>query len=135
MAVNVPFTLSFALPQAPAFGYTGIQSEIDYGALVYKPDTAANEIVWPPSQGGLELRSPAAPLGTEGSVAHAAASGLIPPRPVSNFTGNLVEITLTCTAVGSEVVDLLPFDAATNTNGSGTADDAGNVFALGDTMD
>jgi hypothetical protein len=95
------FTLSVSVNDIPSGGYIGIQTEIDYGSLLYKPATdPADEIVWPDA--GFPLRSPASPTGSEGLVNLASPTSLIPPFPVSTFTGNVVEITLTCTETPSQ---------------------------------
>ncbi|MDZ4278074.1 MAG: hypothetical protein U1B78_02930, partial [Dehalococcoidia bacterium] len=146
--VGRTFTLSVKVTTVSvpvsAPGYSGIQTEIFYpvlGVLKYEPDTAENEIVWPPSQGVLELRSPAAPTGQEGVVNHAASSAILPPRPTSAFLGNIVEIDINCTAApsGPHRVALVPFDPTLNTNGSALDIGDGNpskVVPIGpDTMD
>jgi hypothetical protein len=128
------FTLSVDLTKAPASDYIGFQTEIDYGLLVYKPTAnAGDEIVW--GQGVLPLRSPAAPTGVEGLVNHADTTGLIPPIPPTNFTGNLVELTVNCTAGNStgNIVDLVPLSGA-NTNASGLKPPTGPNIPLSDTI-
>ncbi|MDZ4277736.1 MAG: hypothetical protein U1B78_01225, partial [Dehalococcoidia bacterium] len=137
---NSIFTLSVDISAAGA--YSGIQTEVTYagpGIGLYKADTAANEIVWPPSQGVLELRSPAAPTGAEGIVNHAASSAILPPRPAAVFLGNIVEIDINCLVAGTGgTVALVPFDAATNTNASGLDVSDGmpsKVVPISDSMD
>lgn len=128
------FNLSVDITKSPPGGYVGIQTEIDYGALVYKPTaTAAGEIVWADS--ALPLRSPGAPTGVEGLVNHADATAAIPPFPVSNLTGNIVELDMNCTAGDStgNVIDLVPLSAG-NTNGSGLKPPAGANIATSDTI-
>ena len=88
----------------PSGGYTGFQTLLTLGDLIYKPTMfASEEIVWP---GGL-LTSRVSPGGQ--SIKHVALSGPGPePLPVSDYVGNLVELTVTCpTAPGSHQLDLL----------------------------
>jgi hypothetical protein len=100
--------LSTVLTNVPQFGYYGFYSHIDYGSLGYKPTVGLyDEILWPDliSAG----RTPADPLGTEGSVEHGATSVTDPLGPPSSYAGPLVELTLNCTSEGSSnAIRLLP---------------------------
>jgi hypothetical protein len=109
------FVLSADLIKAPVTGYIGIQTEIDYGALVYKPTAAAaTEIVW--ADCFFPLRSMSGTL-----VNHACPTFLPPNPPVISFeVGNLVDITINCTAGNSSnPISLNPFDSGSNTDASG----------------
>jgi hypothetical protein len=130
------FLLSVDLTKAPGSNYVGIQTEIDYGLLQYKPTaTALGEVVWPDRADPLTLRSPAAPTGLEGLVNHASATGATPPFPESSFVGNLLELTINCTAGDStgNVIDLVPLSGG-NTNGSGLKPPTGANIPLSDTI-
>ena len=100
------FTLSVEVLKAPAAGYVNLQTFIDYGTdLTYnKAATAADEIVWPDASGVI-LSGQTGPT----FVSHSALTGLLPPLPVSTFTGTAVEISMTCSAgASSTVVELIP---------------------------
>lgn len=122
VAAGTPFVLTVDVVTAPAEGYIGIATEIDYAAFVangglYVPRVVAGEIVWPDS--AMPLRSPAIPTGTEGVVNHSDATAVVPPGPTSAHEGTVVELDLLCSDVdSSSVIDLVQLDAG-NTNGSG----------------
>jgi hypothetical protein len=126
------FTLSADLVKAPAAGYIGIQTEVVYGALVYKPTATADpETTWP--DGTFALRSPGAPSGLEGQVNHADTTALIAP-PISTFEGNLVDLTMNCSAANSSnTIDLVPLDDL-NTDATGLKIDEATVLPLGDSI-
>jgi hypothetical protein len=100
-------------------GYVAFQTQVFYGDLVYDPAaTAADETVWPES--ALPVRSPAAPTGLEGIVAHGDASGVTPPLAPSGHTGNVVEIAFDCPAQPrSFKLALLPYDPVDRPLGAG----------------
>jgi uncharacterized repeat protein (TIGR01451 family) len=135
---EVPLSGSFLLSVSvnglpPGGGYIGLQTEIDYGSLLYKPTALAeDEIVWPDS--GLPLRSPNSPAGTEGLINHASATGVFPPFPLSTFTGSVVEITVNCTNTESvNKIELVPL-SSTNTNATGLKLDQDTSIALFDSL-
>ena len=100
------FTLSVDVVKAPAAGYINMQTFIDYGTdLIYnKAAAAADEIVWPDASGVI-LSGQTGPT----FVNHSALTGLLPPLPVSMFTGRVVDISMTCSAgASSTVVELIP---------------------------
>lgn len=106
--VGQDFTLTVDVLHAPADGYVGMQTLIDYGAdITYVPGPVAGELVWPDLAAGLALRATPGP----GFVAHAGLTGLVPPFPTSTFEGTVVQLQMTCSAEGSEsTVELLPLD-------------------------
>jgi hypothetical protein len=130
---NTTFTLSVEITKSSAApGYIGVQTEIDYNALVYKPTTpAAPEITWPCV--AFCLRSPGAPSGLEGLVNHAGATGSTPPFPPSMYVGNATDIILNCTSGNSagNIIDLVPLGPG-NTNGSGLKPSVGADIPLSD---
>ncbi len=107
-ATGESFTLAVDIVTAPVNGYVLAQSFIDYGDdLIYDIDgqLAETEIVWADLDTRIAVR---ASLGA-GLVNHGGLSGQIPPLPVSTYTGNFVEIKMTCsTGDTSTQVDLLP---------------------------
>ena len=99
--VGGQFTLSIDANAAPAAGYTGFQTWINYGAnLTYKKAPLIDEIVWPDN--ALEVRAQG-----PGSVTHGALTGVVPPFPVSNFLGNIVELVFNCPTKSSNDIELL----------------------------
>jgi hypothetical protein len=112
---NVPgngnFTLSAVVDSLPSTGgYIGFNSFIVFGQdLVYKKRNAADEIVWP-----LSALAVNGQLDTDGdtvndAVAHGNATAVLPPFPVSTYTGNVVDLEMNCSAVPSSTqVELLP---------------------------
>ena len=115
---SATFTLSVDITKAPALGYWELQTEIDYGSLIYKPTAlAGDEIVWPDS--ARPLRSPAFPTGLEGLVNHSDSVPIGSINRWSNFEGNILELTMNCTADDStgNVITLVPRDGS-NTDGS-----------------
>ena len=127
-----PFTLAVEIVQGPADGYILAQSFIDFGpVLTYEPsEEAVDEIAWPDCRPETAIRGPL----SERTYTHGCLTGLIPPLPSSFYTGNLIELSMTCSeADTTSEVRLLPFDgpiALTNgalfTEGE-TRKDASNV--------
>ena len=123
------FTLSVDAIGIPANGYVLFQTWIEYGSdLSYKPaGEAIDEIVWPDVHPPAVLRAD----GT-GFVTHVALSGLnIPEKPLlqSLYTGNLVELQMTCSAGPSQTeIELLP-------TGQKPAGTSGALFTEFDTKD
>jgi hypothetical protein len=132
---NQSFTIRVNLDKTNAGGFVGIQTEVNYGTLVYKPTTnAADEIKWPCA--AFCSRSPGAPTGAEGIVNHGGATGSTPPFPASSYTGPVIELVINCTATNStgNVIDLVPLDGA-NTDGTGLKPDGGGAdIPLSDSM-
>ncbi len=111
------FTVSVNVTEAPATGYTTMQTFIRYGNdFAYQKGVVGDEIVWP-DNAGAELRG----QGSQ-SVHHGGTTGLTPPLPVSNFEGNVVELTFTinCPPTSSgDTLELLPYlDPGAGINGS-----------------
>ena len=105
-ATGESFTLAVEVVTAPAAGYVGAQSFIDYGGnLIYDIDgqLAADEIVWADCAPAIALRSQVTPE----SISHSCLSGLVPPLPASTFVGNIVELSLTCSSASSTTTILL----------------------------
>ena len=130
------FQLSVDALAVPATGYVGIQTYVDFGSdLLYDFNavSAADEIVWPDCDLALKGK-PVAKLNDLGTpvldpvtrnplinpssevVAIGCLSGLIPPLPISFYTGNLVELSLTCSSATTttEVILRSGTDALTN---------------------
>ncbi|MCH7697497.1 MAG: CSLREA domain-containing protein [Chloroflexi bacterium] len=106
---NVPlgsqFILSVDVLTAPAEGYVGVQTFIDYGLnLTYKKGSIADEIVWP-DLSAISVRGQPGP----GLVFHGALTGLLPPLPVSDFEGTVIELHMNCTpGPSSNAIVLIP---------------------------
>ena len=112
---------------APAEGYIGFQTFLDYGlSLTYKKTPLADdEVVWEDKQ--LAVRDQPAP----GLVAHGALTGLIPPIPLSFLEGNVVDLLMNCTTFPSSTdVKLLPVgDPVGGTSGTAFIDEDGGTSA------
>jgi hypothetical protein len=118
VALNAKFTLSIDAPSVPANGYIATQMMVDYGPhLVYKPAVSPKtEIVWPDCLNAAVLHAEVEP-----SIVYLGClTGLIPPLPVSTYTGNLFEISLTCSGTSSTTVaTILPLnDPIAGTSGA-----------------
>jgi hypothetical protein len=115
------FTLSVEVIEPSVKGYVGIQTQVVYGPLKYKPtEWGQDETVWPgavPPYGVIDVRIPSSPTGQEGVVHHFAASAALPPHPVSTYTDNIVDIVLNCPLSGSYKI-ALPVLSLTNPWGS-----------------
>lgn len=123
-----PFTLAVEIVEGPAEGYILAQSFIDFGpVLTYEPsEEAAAEFVWPACRHEVALRAPL----TERTYFHGCLTAVIPPLPSSFYTGNLVELSMTCSdADTTSEVRLLPFDdPLALTNGTSFSDgDASHI--------
>ncbi len=122
-ALNQSFTLTLETIEAPAPGYIGAQSFIDFGdLLIYDASQREpqEEIVWPDCADSVALRDQG--FGPT-LVSHGCLTGLIPPLPVSNATGTFVEITLTCSATPSST------DVRVVPDGDPVAVNSGTVYA------
>ena len=113
-----PFTLAVEIVQGPAEGYILAQSFIDFGpVLTYEPSQeAVDELVWPDCRPETSVRGPL----TERTYLHGCLTGLTPPLPISFYTGNLIELSMTCSeADTTSEVRLLPHeDPLALTNGA-----------------
>ena len=127
-----PFTLAVEIVQGPADGYILAQSFIDFGpVLTYEPsEEAVDEIAWPDCRPETAIRGPL----SERTYIHGCLTALTPPLPTSLYTGNLIELSMTCSeADTTSDVRLLPYgDPLALTNGAlftegETLKDASNV--------
>jgi hypothetical protein len=118
LPVGTKFSLSVEVIDPPGSGYFGIQTQIYYGGLQYNPTVfSATEVVWPDAAG--TGRSPGVPTGTEGLVEHVGTTAAQSPYPVSNYAGNIVQISLRCPASPSTTELALPvFEEGVNDFGS-----------------
>ena len=116
LAFGSTFTLSIVpsiLPDAAGGGYTGWQTLLDYGTLLYKP--ASGEITWDVSL--LPGRSPGSPTGKEGQVGHGDTSAFFGTFPVSQQKTAIVTLGFNCaqnnqSGIFSETVSLIDFNAS-----------------------
>ena len=99
------FVLSIEANAAPANGYAGFVTELNYGALAYdKMLTSDVEVIAPGCAFSFREQAPSLSL-----VAHGCATGVAPPFPKNHFIGNIVELKFNCTASqSSNSIDLLP---------------------------
>ena len=102
---NSSFTVEIVPNKIPSGGYAFWQTELDYGALLYRPRDLSEEITW--EFGFLPLRDPDVPDGREGRVAHTDVSPLLPPLLSSQST-TLVTLEFECTS--SDELRLVSFD-------------------------
>ncbi len=125
------FTLAVEIVEAPAGGYIGVQSFIDYGDnLTYDVQARPieSEIVWPELEPQVAVKASTGP----GLITHGGLSTILPPFPVSTYTGSFVELEMSCSAgETSTIVDLLPYrDFQANTSGSAFALPGGRDIAV-----
>lgn len=99
------FTLAVEIIDAPDAGYNLAQTYLHYGTLLdYTLGTAGDEIVWTDCEGvALNQLYTATGDSTEDSgeavsVSHGCTTQTVPPLPISSYTGNFIEISMTCTA-------------------------------------
>lgn len=85
------FSVDVLASKIPEGGYIGWQTIIDYGSLVYAPPDDKSEFLWPDANLAVALRS-----FTGITVSHGVLTSLLPPLPVSNYTGTLLRMTLRC---------------------------------------
>jgi hypothetical protein len=113
------FTVTVNADSVPPQGYILAQAWIDYDSngLVHKK---ASENLWPDCE-------PATFLASQNEAENGASAGcltsLLPPQPVSNYTGPISSFSLTCTDPGagptSHTISLLPSgDAVAGTSGA-----------------
>ncbi len=103
--VSSAFTLSVDAIAVPAEGYVLAQSWVDFGShLTYEAtDAAAGEITWPDCSKAVAFRGQL----SKTSVFHGCITGLPAPLPISNYTGNLIELSLSCSSDESSTEVLL----------------------------
>jgi len=128
------FTLSVDIIDAPDAGYNLAQSWVKFGDnLIFNPGTPATEIVWANCLDAVAVRI----LTNPGHVGHGCLTGLLPPLPVSTYTGNYVDLSMTCSDSGStqEIEILLVGTPPAGTSGSLFKDPGNNdVVPKPDTM-
>lgn len=136
---NVPagteFSLSIALNHPPPEGYVAFDSRLSVGDLLYNPTTHADEeVVWPDN--ALALRH----VSTEYVETVLSFGGLTgsgrPPR-ISSYRGDLVQISVSCSAQpGTFTADLVALDPARTPLGAGVAlpFDVGPYAAMATTL-
>ena len=112
------FWLETVAEHAPDSRYTGFQTLIQYGSLIYEGADLRDEFLWPSTLLPVALRTA---MG-ENLVLHGALSGLLPPLPRSDYVGTLLRIALRCPEPDareehSHEVLLLSYTSA-NTNGA-----------------
>lgn len=102
------FTLAVDAVAPPELGYILIQTYIDYGLDLeyFQTAEAIEEVIWPDGGGDdITLRGSTA----EGTVTHGALTSLLPPQPVSTYTGTIVQMEMGCTDSFSETtIRLVP---------------------------
>ncbi|MFV2070750.1 MAG: hypothetical protein ACC645_27600 [Pirellulales bacterium] len=110
-------TVTIDIVTAPVEGYVAVQTFIDYGmdlTYVARPETV-DEFTWPDSGSDeLLLRGESG----AGEITHGSATGLIPPLPLSSYTGTLVEIDLVCSDTYSRTAVRLMPAASFRTSGT-----------------
>lgn len=132
--VGQTVTLGVVTNDRPAQPYMAVQTLIEIDQLVYKPaPLASDEIIWPDC--ALPLR-----FATGSRVAHACGSSLAQPFPPSTYSGNLVNIQVTCpqTPVANHL-ELIPYGPIPLTNGStyrllATNNMPGKILPMSDTL-
>ena len=103
-----PFTLAVEIVEAPAQGYILAQSFIDFGpVLTYGPSQeAVDEFAWPDCWPEIAVRDAL----TERTYTHGCVTASTPPLPHSFYTGNLIELSMTCSEEDTtSEVRLLPY--------------------------
>ena len=114
------FGLAISLHNPPPQGYTAFQTQLFYGGLRYNPTAFADEeIPWPDL--GIALRGISGvdePSGTEGDIGH---GGLTSSFRISDYRGNLVEISMTCTVQAGSFTVVLQSVAPGPGQGAGSA--------------
>ncbi len=112
------FALSVVIVAAPAEGYIGIQSFIDFGSdLIYKPaDEAKDEVAWLDCDTDTIVR-----FHFPQTIDHACATGLLPPLLESSYEGTFVELSFNCSSTNSStLVKLMPLgDLEAESSGAG----------------
>ncbi len=120
VAPGAVFDLSVEVATAPVAGYIAIQTYLAYGtSLIYKPaDTPLAEITWPDCSESVVVHG-----SIPGNVHHGCTSGLFNP-PVSNYLGQVVQLSFTCSAIQSatEVMLLAYGDPVAGTDGAAFRD-------------
>ena len=102
VTTGASFTLSIVVINMPPEGYVGLQAQLYYGALLYKPtQMPADELVWPDAV--FAVRS----LNNLGMVALASATGL-GPLPKSTYLGNVFQLKMNCTTAPDSIELAMP---------------------------
>ena len=120
-------------------GYILAQTSIFYGGNVTYDisPAAADEIVWPDCNTGTALKSqvdrrlPILPNqnNTTELISHGCLTGLVPPQPVSEFTGVYLEIVMTCSAEDTNnPIELLPYTELSDATPDTIAGTSGTEF-------
>ena len=116
--LGASFTLAVEIVGFPDGGYALLQTYVDMGShLVYKPtDTVGDEFVWPDCLTSYALRENL----HETAWLHACLTSFLPPLPSSTYTGNFIELKVSCSDGDSitEVQLLATGTPPANTNGS-----------------
>ena len=121
--LNEPFDLVLATNGIPPGGYVGFQSEIFFDDLEWlQRPSCADEVVWPDDTTRSCLQGPG------GQARHFASTSLLPPLPLSTFTGDLIELDVVCTQAGSYDVGLTA--VPTSPFGGVYADATGSEIAV-----
>lgn len=121
------FQLDVVIDEIPASGYVLAQSWVNFGTdLTYKPlEAQADEVLWEDCEGAVAVRSFWSgadevddPAMAE-AVNHGCLSGLLPPLPVSMYTGTYATLAMNCSAEESstEVTLVGAGTPPANTNG------------------
>ncbi len=112
------FTLAVEIVAIPEGGWVLAQSFIVYGPdLIYhQPDRTSDEYTSPDCVSTVHVLSSL----PQGQLLHGCLTGLIPPLQPSTYTGNYIELKMTCSDSDSSTeVQLLPFgDPVARTNGT-----------------
>ncbi len=129
VATGEKFTLAVEIVEAPAGGYIGAQTWVEYGDVLsydQAASTAAAEIVSPACSPPLFRASPSAT-----GVGHGCLTGLLPPLPVTTYVGEFVRLSISCPATQVSEPGRLVAVGAPEAGTSGTAfvDEADNRFA------
>lgn len=112
------FTVTVSVDDAPDAGYVLVQSFVDYGTdLTYNMTASpSDEVVWPDAIGDVIVRDSVSP----GTVLHGGLTGVIPPLPLSTYTGTVFELAFECSdSFSSNNIQLLPSgDPVAGTSGA-----------------
>lgn len=90
------FTLTIAITQAPASGYIGLSTEVQYQNLIYSPteDREDEILIAVDNFPGISVRA----VNDEGAwVRHGMTGGNPPQFTTSHYEGPIVELAMTCT--------------------------------------
>jgi hypothetical protein len=122
MDEGTEFTLVVDIVEFPEGGYISTQSFIDFGELVYTPTEQADEEIVQPDFLGFQLRGQTCPT----CVNHGGTTAMIPPFPISTYSGPFVQLAMACSdEFSANNVELIPY-------GTEPAGTDGAVFVLED---